>query len=224
MKAQNSLPGTARFSLRPIASLRSLALGAVAATMLVGGMPPAASAMLDLCPDEPLEGCLSAGKTTVRITNPRNAERRRLTVRFNNAEAARKPLFGDPSEDTGYAVCIYDYASGMPGLAYVAELPASPDWTEPINTPGWRYDDFLGENHGFIFGRLVPSRTSGRSKVSLRAREENVPEVVPFSSSRMMAIDQQLDAQVVNTLGTCWSGTVFGSEVNRKRSFKATGY
>jgi hypothetical protein len=193
-------------------------------TTLILSLPLGASAQVDLCSDTPAQNCLVAGMTRVRLSNPRNPERRHLQVQLTATAASPRGLFGDPTTDTDYAVCLYDHVGQAPVLAFVAEIPASSDWLKPLRAPGWRYDDFLAEDHGFVYGRLRPSNQSGRAKIVLRAVGENLPEALPFSRQLMFALQDRVVAQVVNSEGSCWQGTVLGSEINRKRAFKATGY
>jgi hypothetical protein len=178
-----------------------------------------------LCPSQPLvEGCSVAGIGALRMTAPRNPDRRRISFRWGRGEELTNEDIGDPEIITSYVICVYDQIGDVPELVTEAFIPASSDWDQPLRAPGYRYDDFLADRSGIIFGRVKPGNED-RSKISFRGLGENVPLVsTSEDTSKFLNVDGFVTAQVLNDEGYCATLSFGQSDVNvnQKRRFKAS--
>jgi len=176
-----------------------------------------------LCPSQPETECSVAGIGTLRLTTPRNPERRRLSIRWARGQELTKEDIGRPDIVTTYAICIYDEIANEPQLVFEANVPAGSDWDEPLRAPGYRYDDFLAESSGILFGRALPG-SEDRSKIAFRGLGEQVPETTKSADPKtFLNVDGFVTGQILNDEGYCATLSFGQSDVthNQKRRFRA---
>ncbi len=116
--------------------------------------------------------CLAADRS-VLVMRDRSNDAQDATVWKWKGDGLEGPQdFGDPVTSTDYAWCLYAGTSH----AVIAELsiPAGEKW-RPMAERGFFYADREGEADGLSRAQLI-YRDSGRSRISLRARGDNVVE------------------------------------------------
>ena len=112
--------------------------------------------------------------------------------------------FGDPTVDTQYTVCVWDYIAGVPSLAMEMVAPPAgncggrPCWRSIGNGEVLRYRD-LGLLPDGLKELTLRSGSLGRSRVVVKGRGFVLPDpAMPFQQ------DPQITVQVLNSLGNCW--------------------
>lgn len=153
-----------------------------------------------------------AGATRLTIRNYGDDRRDQMQFTWTLGEETPADDTGDPTTDTQYATCVWDYVGGTPTLVMEMAAPAGgncagrPCWV-PIRTGGFRYKDF-GLLPDGIRQLNVKAGRLGKAKVFMKARGTELPDPpMPFRQDALITV------QVVNSIGKCW-----GSEfVSRAR-------
>ena len=165
--------------------------------------PTATSTPGAICPVEPV-ACKAAGVTTLKIRNHAQDQRDGLVFTWSLGDPTTTAELGDPTVDTQYAVCVWDYALGVPSL--VMEMVAEPDgncvghpcWNAISNGGGFRYKD-PGLLPDGLQQLTVRSGVLGKSRLTVKARGEAMPDPpMPFQHDGLITV------QVRNSFGTCW--------------------
>jgi cysteine-rich repeat protein len=106
-----------------------------------------------ICPSSPDPGCEPADPTRARL-GVKAAARPRITYKWKGFAPVDKGDFGDPTDENGYTLCMYD----PDGIATQAAAPpagtcgAKPCWKE--TKVGWKYGTSTGTPQGVAKIRL----------------------------------------------------------------------
>ena len=135
-------------------------------------------------------------------------------------------LLGDPSLDTRYSFCMYDFAQLAepvdPVIVMNIPIEPGPQWRPSSEGIGW---DFQGrrDTPGGVRAIKVGGR-HGRlgSQARFRARGDDVPLPGPFDASRYLAPDEGVRVGIVNDLGLCLLSSASGyrPQVNSATRFR----
>lgn len=161
------------------------------------------------CAASPIGGCQPAARSKLAIHNDADDRKDKLLVKLDAGVAPTLPAaFGQPTQSTAYALCLYDDT----GLKGVATIPPGPPWTSTSNL--YRYVDPNGVNAGVRKAML--KRTHGGTKLFVKAQGTNQPDVIDVPMSGTVTV------QVVNSDDSCWQSTFTAAAANSEASYKAS--
>jgi cysteine-rich repeat protein len=179
----------------------------------------------DYCDD--VLGCQSVNEPTPHTSNECSALHGKLDIR-DNATADKLKVkatlsgttLGDPTDDTTYAVCVWDEQSDTSTLAFSVVVPPGPAWKEIGNGKGFKYKDSAGTNDGVQKVKLKKKKKGG-IKLTVLGRGDSLPLPGPVGASQYLHADSTVTLQIENDSGQCWT-LPFGEEprVNRADRFK----
>jgi cytochrome c peroxidase len=164
------------------------------------------------CSDSPQLSCrrpATEGSSRLRITDSANNSSDRIQWRWNKGTALDIADFGDPTDDTGYAFCLYNEGADQP-LLFEARAPGgegfgdSNHWSTsgPTSSPrAFKYSDNTTFPDGIKKVSLKPG-TTGKSRIQVKAQGENLavsPLGLP-TGVQSLPLVAQLQAQN----GECW--------------------
>ncbi len=160
-----------------------------------------------LCPSTPATGCLSPGRSVLRIKEP-SAQGRRVTWKWLRGTTAIGD-FGDPTTSADYALCLYDQT----GRLIDANVPAHPDKWRALNGK-YRYRDVATTADG-VKKILLKESADDRAKVTILAKGAALPGTT-------LPLALPVTAQIVNSqTEVCWEATYTTAKRNDNTGFKA---
>ncbi len=160
-----------------------------------------------LCPSAPSTGCLTAGRSVLRIKQA-DAERRRVTWKWLRGTTAVGD-FGDPTASADYALCLYDQT----GRLLDANVPSHPDKWRAL-AGKFRYRDGAATADG-VKKILLKEGDSNDGKVKIVAKGSALPDIA-------LPLALPVTAQLVNTqTAVCWEATYTSAKSNTATGFKA---
>ncbi len=166
--------------------------------------------------------CKVPGVTRFTLRNASDDRRDKMTFSWTFGDATTGAEFGDPTDDTQYMVCVWDYVAGVPQLVMTMVAPPAgncagrPCWRSSGNDEGFTYRD-LGLIPDGLKQVTLRSGPLGESRVVIKGRGLELPDpVMPFAQ------DPQITVQLVNSLGNCWGADyVSPAQVNTGTRLKA---
>lgn len=167
---------------------------------------PVSVQLTSLCPPTPAAGCRAATASSLAIT-----ETGKRTLKWKWAGAATSLAeLGDPTDDTRYALCVYD--AGGRALATTA-LPSPNKWRQ-TGGGDFRYSDGAGQPGGIVRAKLHPG-AAGRARIQMLAKGSALP-------SADLPLDLPVTVQAIRSgVGPCWSATFASSQLNSETRFRA---
>jgi hypothetical protein len=165
--------------------------------------PSIGAGVCSLCSSGPL-ACKASGVTRLTIRNNSDDRHDQMQFTWGLGEETTAGDVGNPTLDTQYAVCVWDYVGGTPTLVMEMAAPPGgncfgrPCWV-PIGTDGgFRYNDFGLLPNGIQQLKVRTGRL-GKARVSVKARGTELPDPpMPFQQNPLITV------QVINSLGNCW--------------------
>jgi hypothetical protein len=174
-----------------------------------------------LCTPEPLEGCLAAGRASLRINSAFPLRSVKWTLA--DGDAFDQSVLGDPQNDTVYTLCIYDTLGGTPSFAgSLTVLPGSL-WRDR-DPKGFQYKDTTGASQGVVKLALRTGAADDNGvQLVAKSISMNVPVPTPVSGARYFHQDPSVVVQLHNYGDACWSTefTATATSVNDTPKFKA---
>jgi acyl-homoserine lactone acylase PvdQ len=170
-----------------------------------------------LCRLQPATGCrtpTAPRASSVKLQRRTPASRNRLSWKWSRGDATDSPAFGNPLDDTGYALCFYDAT----GLRARADAPAGgtcgtkPCWR--AKGSGWRYADPLLTPHGL---QKIVLRAGGAGKAKLTVTGKGDLLTLP----PLPVTAPPLRLQLANAEGECWEATFSTLAPNTSEQVKA---
>jgi hypothetical protein len=155
----------------------------------------------------PLGSCTDAQRARLGL----RARDGQLNLELEKLGATTEAEFGDPVEETDYAVCLYYPNDGDPAFAGGYAVPAGASWREGGN--GFRFKSPSGDPNGISSVKLSAG-ASGKAKVSVKGRV-TIPEL-PLPSDTVQA-------QVVNDDGSCFGATVEATKEKQNDDYRYKG-
>jgi hypothetical protein len=119
---------------------------------------------------------------------------------------------GDPTDDTAYAVCIFDTQGDAVTLADKIEVPAKGAWSGSGASGNFAYVDPSRAVEGVEQVRLIRKPGATRGKFQLKAMGNNLTLPPPVSETRYFAAERGVIVQVENTAGGCWARRFLSGE------------
>lgn len=120
--------------------------------------------------DEPVSGCLTAGKSILLIKNAADEGKDKLLWKWSKGAAVTQSAFADPTASTDYGLCIY--AGSTQALVAGAALPAASGWSA-LGTKGYK---FKGTSPDGLTGAQLKGGASGKSKAFAKGKGAALPD------------------------------------------------
>ncbi len=161
------------------------------------------------CPSVPAVGCAAAPQSSLLI-KAQGGTRDKLLWKWNKGPAISPLEFGDPTDTTHYALCLY----AGPSPIGAAHLPASLAWKG--NAKGFKFKDPFGVQSGIQ--TVILRGGDGAAKILVKGKGESLPD--PLSG----VLPLPVTAQLVNSdTGTCWQSSYTAATVlaNDGEQFRA---
>ena len=161
---------------------------------------------LGQCASVPACGCRAAGKSSLVLKDKIPDDRDALTFKWQKGAETSTAELADPTQGTGYALCLYD-ATGLLCSLEVAGAAAS--WSALSGERGFRYRDTTGAQDG-ITKMLLRSGTAGRAKLAVMGKGLNLPDPT-------LELSEPVTAQLINQdSALCWTATYSGPGTIRR--------
>lgn len=168
-----------------------------------------------LCPASPASCTNTARKGQLRLNGRSDSRRNRFAWRFNGGPALQQGDFGDPTDETSYAICLYD--NGV--LKFEAGIPATPAQWRTFGRRGYTYFDRAAAQDGIRSIRLRGG-AAGRSKFDIRGRGSALPLPAPVSATRWLDATNGVLLQFRQSDGTCYESSFAAGAVKRNSATK----
>jgi hypothetical protein len=172
--------------------------------------------MIDLCPDEPADDCFETvgnGKARLKIAQRRDREKLLFGMKGVDND---KDDFGDPTDDTDYQLCVYWVRDDDARLVSELDARAGRGWTERRGGFRFRRQDRRRDRRGSgLDGLLLRARDGARGKLIARARGDLGLPDLPVPD------DRDVEVQLHNSEGECWSALFDDPKKNNRRRYKA---
>jgi hypothetical protein len=146
------------------------------------------------CTAAPVGPCKepNLGKTWIQLRTTKG--KKRWKWKGGNTQ---KSEFGDPLNDTGYRICLYDAMGANPVLVSGQRVPAGSEWTETDR--GFQYKSESGEPDGITKLTLKDS-SGGKGKIKTKGKRVELPKFP-------LANNPEVVSQLLNDEGVCWGST-----------------
>jgi len=160
------------------------------------------------CGTTPQDTCDTPTKGLLNVNLSSNSHRNSLLWKWQNTAPTTLARFGNPTADTSYSLCIYDYTASVPGAAVGAPVAAGgicgrrSCW-RASGTRGFEYRN-AADPHGITHLALELGAT-GLPKIEIDGRGADLRLPPPVSADQMLHQDPKVTVQLVNSLGNCWS-------------------
>lgn len=161
---------------------------------------PVAVQVTSLCSPMPLGGCREASRSSFAISE--TPARRTLKWKWKGPATSHDDL-GDPTDQTAYALCVYD-AGGS--LLSTAALPSAAKWSATA-AGGFRLNDRVGAPGGVTRALLKPG-ADDRASITILAKGAALPD--PTLPAALPVTVQALHSGG----GPCWSATYVSVQQN----------
>lgn len=149
------------------------------------------------CPPTPALGCTLPAKGKL-IVKGNGDDKDKLTWKFSKGPLLVQNNFGDPTDTTSYAFCVYDGTTKKIDL----QIPAGANWLAS-STKGYQYKNPLGTNDGVTKMKLLAG-AAGKSKLQLKGKGAGLAVPLPASMSQLFTGAPSVVAQLHGN-GTCWA-------------------
>jgi hypothetical protein len=148
------------------------------------------------CSFTPRGDCRAADKSKLLVKNNATDAKDSLIWKLSNAASTSQTEFGDPTDGTDYALCIY---AGSPAVRIgEALIPADATKWSAISTKGYKYTDAAATVNG-IKKIVLKASDHDTSKALVKGKGLGLPDL-PLG-----AIEAPVTVQLVNrTNNLCW--------------------
>ncbi len=154
--------------------------------------------LIDGCTHEavPATGCRTALKSLLLWKDKDDNAKDKLVWKWIKGQATNQPEYGDPTDSTDYALCIYAGTTA----AYVVgvNVPASGTLWSALSDKGYKYKDGAGANDG-VQTALVKGSDQPKSKALVKGKGAGLPDPT------LGDLPAPITAQLINsTTSVCW--------------------
>ncbi|MEO8603762.1 MAG: hypothetical protein ABI629_14405, partial [bacterium] len=125
------------------------------------------------CPATP-QTCRTAERSLLVVKDNADNSKDKLTWKWIKGQSTTQLEFGDPTDDSDYALCIY--AGAVPALVGQALIPASPATWSLIGSKGYKFKDTTGTPNGIVKATLK-GNTLNKAKVIVKGKGGNLPDL-----------------------------------------------
>lgn len=172
------------------------------------------AAFCGLCGPRPRSTCrqlASGGKSTLMLQDGSTPQQSSFAWTWLHGEAVTLADLGDPTTDTGYAVCLYRGAGSTPDWILAEYAFAGPGWS--ANADGFAYSDGSASNG--VNRMRVRAGAAGKSSVRAKGKGINVnAPALPLASPVLLRV-QVHAAEPFGTISTCFEATYTPANVLR---------
>ena len=172
-----------------------------------------------LCLASPIDGCRTAGKASLTVKVGDKAEKNSLVWAWKKGQETALAALGDPTDDTEYALCVYDRQAEVALLESTVSVPAGADW-KAAGTKGFKFKNSDGSGNGAKSVQLT-SGGAGKAKAIVKAGGLSFAAPNAFDSAALFAESTGAIVQLVNENGECWTSALTSSKKNTANIFKA---
>jgi hypothetical protein len=130
----------------------------------------------------------------------KGGNRDKLIWKWGKGESTSQTEFGNPTDATNYALCVY--AGTDASLVAAAGIPPHSTKWQPVGDLGYQYKDKSGAAAG-IERVILKGSDNARSKITVKGKGSNLP--LPPLPLAFPVVVQLMDTGTE----TCWEG-VFG--------------
>lgn len=153
--------------------------------------------------------CFRNACTKVKIVDSADPRKDKLIWQWKRGDQVDQADLGDPTQDTDYALCVYDatatVATLRTSLSVAAGGAGGSRWSDR-DPKGWRFKDRDGLSDG-ITQLDLRTGSSGKSLVKLKAAGVFLPLPDPFSGAEFFDVDPSVILQLVSSDDQCWTST-----------------
>lgn len=187
------------------------------ATPTATSTPTATVPAAATCPPAPLV-CATTGAAKLQLKAPLGEPGKRLLLwKWLKGTIADAATFGDPTDSTSFALCIYDDGVLLPPLPLAAAgtCDGRPCW-KAAGANGYAFGSKSGTAQGVT--KVILKAGAGNAKIIIRGKGGTLP--VP-AADPLFAQSSAVTVQLVNDAGACW-GTAFAppAKANDAELFK----
>ena len=169
---------------------------------------------------EPAPVCRQAGRSGIAVLDGQPDTKDRVGWKWLKGEATSRAEWGDPvGGTTGYTLCVWGTAGGVPTPPLVARMPgggtcAGKRCWKATGTKGFAYADKDATPDGAA-KLVLRAGAEGRAAITLKLRGENIalPFALPYPQ------DPSVTVQLKSSDGRCW-GSVFQAPATRNGTAK----
>jgi hypothetical protein len=146
------------------------------------------------CPDAPRPGCRTPARSSLLVER-RSASQKRLVWNWRGSSLADASTFGDPTPPagTGYSVCVYETANGVPSLALGTDVPPGSAWSR-LGSSGFRRRDRNGSAGGIT--SLLLKTAPAAARVVVRGKGSNLALSPSTPGQPLLSADPTVTIQV----------------------------
>ncbi len=129
-----------------------------------------------------------------------------------NGAATTQGEFGDPTENTETALCVFDgnglVLESVVPAAVTTGTPAKRSWVKD-KAAGYKFKDKTGANGGIVAMSLKGASAAPKSKMQVKGAGTTLPDLPPSPLQGTVTV------QLVNNspLGACFEGTYSGAQI-----------
>ena len=156
--------------------------------------------------------CRGALKSQL-LMKDKGGDRDKLIWKWGKGESTSQAEFGDPTDTTSYALCVY--AGTTASLVAAAGIPPHPTKWQPVGNLGYQYKDKSGIASG-VERVILKGSDNDRSKITVKGKGSNLP--LPSLPLTFPVVVQLMDAGSA----TCWESVFAPGDtlVNDGETFK----
>lgn len=173
-----------------------------------------------LCATGPSARCRRAAKSILLVKDSENDKGDLVKWVWVKGDATDFPALGDPTNDTDYALCLYDMQEALGQAPTPVEIaPDALKWStkEPKLA---KYKDPDGTSGGVIKA-LVKTGDAGKAKVLVIAKGANLTLPTAADEDLRFEVGPSVFAQFYNSEGECWSAEFVDFKKNSPKKFIA---
>lgn len=159
-----------------------------------------------------------AGKAQLALNDSSNPKSDALTWKWTKGEATPLQAFGDPVNQDGYAVCLYEEGGLSPHLVFEAAAAAGgqcglkPCW-KPTGTTGFQYKDSQRLAGGLD---QITLKAGADAKAQIAIAAKGISLQLPLLP---LALPLRIQLQAAN--GQCWEAAYSTATKNTAKAFQA---
>ena len=156
--------------------------------------------------DSPYSDCRAPAKAVLLLKDQSDDSKDKLVWKWIKGDSIDPSELGDPTQDTGYALCLY--AGTSAGLVAKYTIPAGSAWS--AGGTGFKYKESTGAANG-VQKVLVKSGGAGKTKALVKGKGAGLTDF------DLTLLQEPVVTQLVNsetaTSGICWTATFQGSDL-----------
>ncbi len=163
----------------------------------------------------PYQGCYmptQAKGSAILFKKHANPNKNKMVWTWKKGDATTWSDFGDPTDDSGYDLCVYEAVGGSPTLVAETHFPANGNWKKTKSSFNYKDSDLTAS--GLQKAMLKPG-SDGKAGVTLVAKGADAPlPMLPLAKNQTVTVQLISDE-------ACWSANFSDAKKNDTGLFKA---